>query len=389
MTKRRIVVLGFMAACPISGVVWQHLHYIIGLQRLGHDVFYVEDSARYPFDAEFNVTKDCSFAVATLWNLARSFGFQDRWVYCARFLDPPSCFGQSLQELRQLYREADAVLNVCGAHELHEDLLTCERLIYVESDPGLEQIKIDQGDENARAYLQHHQKLFTFGENIGSSTFPVPLHGLEWLPTRQPVVTDYWKTDSSPSNDAIFTTIANWSTRGKKDVTWNNETYLWSKSENFLTFIDAPAFSRETFEIAADIRDLSTAERFRKKGWRLSDPYALSSNQKSYQTYIKNSYGEFTIAKDQYVRLNTGWFSDRSACYLAAGRPVITQQTGFTQLYGGEKGLYAFSDIDHIRLAAAEIRVDYPTHSKAAFEIAREFFEAEKVLASLLDRAGI
>ena len=118
-------------------------------------------------------------------------------------------------------------------------------------------------------------------------------------------------------------------------------------------------------------------------------PHDLSVDWNGYRDYIRNSKGEFTCAKDQYVRLNTGWFSDRTACYLAAGRPVITQETGFTVHYGGKEGLLAFSTMEEITEAAASIRVDYKKHSRAALAIAREIFEAEKVLQSLLNRAGV
>jgi hypothetical protein len=216
----------------------------------------------------------------------------------------------------------------------------------------------------------------------------VPLGGLQWLPTRQPVVIDLWKSDNSPQH-ATFTTIANWSTRGQKDTTWRGQTYLWSKSENFLKFIDAPLVSGEIFELATDIVDRPTAELFEAKTWRLTNVHDLSRDRQDYRRYIQSSHGEFTVAKDIYVELNTGWFSDRSACYLAAGRPVITQETGFTRHYGGNTGLFAFSTLEEIREATASIRADYTAHSKAAFAIAAEFFEAEKVLASLLDRAGV
>jgi len=388
MKRRRIIVLGFMGCCPIAGVIWQHLHYIVGLQKLGHEVYYVEDSARYLYNPQtLETSDDYTYAVETLRELAEAFNFKERWTYCARFLDPPQSFGLSLSRLRDLYREADAVLNVCGSQWLHDDLLECRRLIYVESDPGPEQMTLDQGEP--RRNIERHHNLFTFGENIGSSLFPVPLHGLKWLPTRQPVVTDFWKTEVSPAKDAVFTTITNWSTRGKKDIAWQGETYFWSKSENFQRFIDAPLVARETLEIATNIQDTSTAKLFRTKGWRLVSPRQLSLDQESYRRYIQASRGEFTVSKDNYVRLNTGWFSDRSACYLAAGRPVITQETGFTRHYGGEKGLFSFSDLDGVREAAAAIKADYPAHARAAYEIAREFFEAEKVLASLLERAGI
>jgi hypothetical protein len=202
-------------------------------------------------------------------------------------------------------------------------------------------------------------------------------------------VTDFWRNEGAPPTDAVFTTIANWSTSGQKDIRWQGETYLWSKTDNFLRFIDAPGVSSEKLELATDIKDASTADLFRRKGWRLTSPYALSINRDRYRSYIQNSRGEFTVSKDNVVRLNTGWFSDRSACYLAAGRPVITQQTGFTRYYGDGKGLFAFSDLDEVREATAAIRAEYAKHSQAAFDIAREFFEAEKVLSSLLGRAGV
>jgi hypothetical protein len=165
--------------------------------------------------------------------------------------------------------------------------------------------------------------------------------------------------------------------------------YLWSKSENFVRFIEAPKMGGETFEIATDVAEALLAERFRKCGWRLKNPHTLSSDRECYRAYIQGSYGEFTVAKDQYNKLNTGWFSDRSACYLAAGRPVITQETGFTRFYGGESGLFAFSNVDEICQAVRAIRADYATHSRAAFEISQECFEAGKVLCSMLDRAGV
>ncbi|MGA0175405.1 MAG: glycosyltransferase [Chthoniobacterales bacterium] len=141
--------------------------------------------------------------------------------------------------------------------------------------------------------------------------------------------------------------------------------------------------------MATDIKDRGEQLRFEENGWRLSDPHQLSIDWDRYRDYIRASKGEFTVAKDQYTRLHTGWFSDRSACYLAAGRPVITQETGFTAFYGGKEGLLAFRSMDDIVAAVAEIRADYARHARAAQEIAREFFEAEKVLASLLERAGV
>src|SRR5947208_1849973 len=297
--------------------------------------------------------------------------------------------GLSLREIRQHYKSADAILNVCGAQEFNDDLLASDRILYVESDPGVEQIKVDQSIQSTIDYLRRHHALFTFGENVGTKEFPVPVHGLKWLSTRQPVVTDLWKTRRPPPSGAVFTSVANWSTSGLKDIIWRGEKYLWSKSREFMRFVNAPKVAGETFELATDIKDEKTRTRFSKTGWRFRSPHDLSVNYWDYRDYICRSKAEFTVAKDQYVRLNAGWFSDRSACYLAAGRPVITQRTGFTKIYGQQNGLFGFRKLPEIAEAVREINGNYRRHSRAAREIAREFFEAEKVLASLLDRAGL
>ena len=282
-----------------------------------------------------------------------------------------------MKKIRQLYRDADAILNVCGTQEFNDDLLVSDRILYIESDPGVEQIKIDKGVKPTVEYLRRHHALFTFGENIGTKDFPVPLHGFKWLPTRQPVVTDLWKTARSPSRAAVFTTIANWSTSGLKDITWRGKKYLWSKSREFLRFVSAPKEAGEEFEMATNIADPKTRRKFERNRWRLTSPSQMSVDYWLYRDYIQRSKGEFTVAKDQYVRLDTGWFSDRSACYLAAGRPVITQETGFTRNYGGKEGLLSFRTLDEIADAVKRINADYKKHSRAARALAREVFEAE------------
>jgi hypothetical protein len=390
MKRRKIVVMGFMGSCPIAGVIWQHLHYIVGLKRLGHDVHYVEDSARLPYNPQsFEVNNDYDYAGKILARLAGEFGFQRRWGFCARYLPKNPTVGLTLTKIRQLYRDADAILNVCGTQELNDDLRRSDRLIYIESDPGVEQIKVDQRNKSTIHYLRAHHALFTFGENIGTRKFPVPLHGMKWLPTRQPIVTDLWRTSRPPAKNALLTTIANWSTSGLKDIAWRGDKYLWSKSREFLGLVTAPHKVGEPFEMATDIKEAKIREKFLRNDWRFRSPHDLSVDYWLYRDYIRRSKGEFTVAKDQYVRLRTGWFSDRSACYLAAGRPVITQQTGFTDHYGNEGGLFAYDSLGEIVEALERINSDYTYHSRAARRVARQTFEAEKVLASLLERAGV
>ena len=231
MKKKKIVAMGFMGQMPIAGVVWQHIHYIVGLQRLGHDVYYVEDTENPCYDpVTFQWGTDFTYAAKMLGDLAEQHGFKNRWCFCNRDLPGHPTAGMSKKKMIELYRDADAIVNICGAQEFNDDILQNNRILYVESDPGIEQIRVDQGKRGALDHLKRQHALFTFGELIGSEFFPVPLHDLNWMPTRQPVVTDLWKTASQPDEAAVFTSIANWSTAGTKDVEWRGSTYLWSKS---------------------------------------------------------------------------------------------------------------------------------------------------------------
>src|SRR5205807_7319946 len=244
----------------------------------------------------------------------------------------------------------------------NDDLLGSDRSSCVESDPGVEEVRIAKAVRSKNDHLRPHRAVFSFGENVGTESFPVPTHNMKWLPTRQPVVTDLWKTNRAPSRAAVFTSVANWSTSGLKDITWRRRKYLWSKSREFLRFLAAPKKAGETFELATNIQDRDTREKFVRNGWRFTSPTQMSVDYWLYRDYIQQSKGEFTVAKDQYVRLNTGWFSDRSACYLAAGRPVITQETGFTKNYGGATGLLAFRSLGEIAEAVKMINRDYAKH---------------------------
>ena len=178
-------------------------------------------------------------------------------------------------------------------------------------------------------------------------------------------------------------------TGGKKDIVWRDETYVWSKLPEFERFRSCPTACGESFELATSFKDRALGQTFSSAGWQIVSPDEISVDYSRYVDYVRGSKGEFTVAKDQYVRLNTGWFSDRSACYLAAGRPVVTQQTGFTRLYGGQHGLIAFENIEQVQAAVRSINADYAAHCKAAMDIAREIFEAETVLKAMLERAGV
>jgi hypothetical protein len=257
----------------------------------------------------------------------------------------------------------------------------------VETDPVAAQIGVAEGDPKTLEQLAAHDVLFSYGENLGRSDCGVPLERFTWHPTRQPVVLDFWPP-APPTPGAPYTTIATW--RHEKDRVFRGETYYWSKEREFLKILDLPRRCRVPIELALDITpDAPDAEpRLRAHGWRVIPAADLSREPGAYREYIRGSRGEFTVAKDQNVRLRSGWFSDRSATYLAAGRPVITQETGFSNILPSGRGLFGWQGMDDILSAIDAIETDYKAHCQAAREIAAEYFAAERVLASLMERAG-
>jgi hypothetical protein len=265
--------------------------------------------------------------------------------------------------------------------------------IYLETDPGVPQIELAQCKRYTLDFLSAHTHHFTFAENYGRPDCELPVGPFTYYPTRQPVVLDWWQEDGRAnarqrfSDPSRFTTIATW--KQSNDITWRDETYTWSKDRQFLRYIDLPARSGQDFELALACSDAQSMARLRSHGWKVSDALALSEDIFPYRDFIAGSRGEFTATKDQYVRLRTGWFSDRSACYLAAGRPVVTQDTAFGKFIPTGEGLLAFNTMEEILGALGAVNADYQRHCRAARAIAEEYFRAETVLKKMLQDVGV
>jgi hypothetical protein len=383
-SKGKIIVFGILFWYPLAGVTYQFLHYLIGLRRLGYDPYYVEDSARWVYDPQLNdLSPDPSPNLAAVASVLEQHGFGDRWAYRGKY-DGGECYGLSEPDLEQLYRDADAFLNVTGAQEIREEHLAIPRRIYVESDPFASQVKVASGDRDMIAMLDAHDTHFTFGENIGKPDCGIPVEKYNWLPTRQPVALELWNPDASAGSR--YTTITTWHNKGK-NITYQGDTFYWTKDREFERVLEIPRLCTVDFELSTsvppDVHELLTGH-----GWHLSDAMEVSQDVERYRSFIIGSRAEFTVARDQYVRPNTGWFSDRTACYLAAGRPVITQETGFSKYLPTGRGLFSFTTIDDIVSAVETIESDYDGNRRAAREIAEEYFDATKVVASIMERSG-
>jgi ABC-type multidrug transport system fused ATPase/permease subunit len=386
--KPKIVILGMMTKIPVAGVVWQTMQYMVGFDRLGYDVYYVEAHAGAPSMLMSDGTDDGALRAASfIAEVMRGFGFADRWAYHALH-DDGSCRGMTRSQLTQLYRSAALIVNLHGGTKPLSEHSETGRLIYLETDPVQLQIELAHDDPQAVAYLEAHSAFFSFGENIGNEDCGVPTsHRFHFHPTRQPVVSHFWLDEADAPADR-FTTIGNWRQQWR-DVEFNGETYRWSKHHEFLKVLDLPSLCEQRFELALASFELEDRRLLESHGWIVRPAMDFSMDVNRYRSYIKRSRGEFTVAKDQNVRLRSGWFSDRSATYLAAGRPVVTQETGFSRAVPTGEGLFSFTTAQEAAAAVEDINGNYEHHRRAARRIAREFFEYDVVLGDLLEKAGL
>jgi len=386
-SRKRIVVLHLAGRYPLGGIGWQAVHYVLGLARLGHDVYYVEDSGGpYPYDPRVrSVVEDSSYSVAFLADVMGRFGLADRWVYVDGVTGVHH--GLSRDRLTRIYQDADALFNVCGATKLTEEHLQCPIRVYLETDPVFEQIRVAEGDRQAIEALEEHTHHFTYGENLGQPDCPIPLEKFAWRPTRPPVIPDLWSGPIDPRAER-FTTVATWKNVGK-DIPFRGETYFWSKHLNFLRVIDLPSRTRQPLEIALEVDDPTARDLLTRNGWILTDAFQVSRDLTTYQRHIQRSRGEFTVAKDLVARTRSGWFSDRSVCYLAAGKPVVTQDTGFGKYIPAGVGLLAFETVEEAAAALDEVNRDYERHCREAARIAQEYFAADRILSQLCREADL
>lgn len=384
----RIVLAGYLVRQPLGGYAWQAAHYLLGCRALGHDVWFYEETAHWapaynPTTGEFGPAYE--YGVGRAADFLGRVGFGDRWVFVdsGRGVE----HGPGAGRAAALLREADLLINVAGVNRITVERRGGRPAVFVDIDPGYTQIRAAQGDASLRAVLDEHDKLFTIGENIGTPRSPLPTAGYRWYPTRCLVAVEQW-AGAAPPGDA-YTTIGTWDAQGR-DVEWQGETYRWRKRLEWQRFLDLPARTGAQFELAMDVaRVPGDVEHLTGHGWRVADPLAVSADPWRYRDYVRASRGEFTVAKDLNVRLRSGWFSDRAASYLAAGRPVVEQDTGFGDVVPLGPGVHAFRTVEEAAAAVRAIEADWPRASAHASAVAREFFAADRVMDRMLADVGL
>lgn len=381
MSPLRIIVTGQIAQYPLGGVTWFYVHYVLGLKQLGHDVWYFEDTGQWPYNPSADgLVEGCDYNVEYLDAVMSRFGLTGKWAY--RFPWESHWFGLDEDERAELLETADLLVNVSGTLERPAQYRSVKRLAYVDTDPVFTQVKLARGQEDFRKLVDAHDVHFTYGERDSDA---VPVTGHRWLKTRSPVVLSEWHV-GRPTRE-VFTTVMNWTSH-------NSVEYLGvrygQKDEEFQAFVDLPSLVRPTaLELALGSGKNEHPPRplLERKGWRLVDPNEVCPDLDSFRSYTESSFAEWSVAKNGYVRGQSGWFSERSARYLAAGRPVVAQQTGFGDVLPLGEGLIAFRTLDGAVQGIREVERDYDRHSRAARLIAEEYFDSAKVLDRLVEEA--
>ena len=383
----KIVLLGMLTRIPVAGVAWLVGQYANGFQRLGYDVYYVEAHARTPhMFVENDMGTDG--AARYIEGVARRFGFEDRWAFQALHEDG-RCLGMSAEELDRLYRDAALIINMHGGTLPLPEHAATDRLVYMGTDPVATELKAHRGEREAIEFLDQHVAYFTWGLNYGNPDCRLPwTRSYPFIPTPPPVVLDFWHGELGPPSTSPFTTIGNWR-QLKRPVEYQGQVYSWSKHKEFLKILDLPARASTPIELALSSYEPRDQLLLAEHGWRVRQAPKVSGDLDRYRDYIVGSAGELSVAKEQNIHFRTGWFSERSATYLAAGRPVILQDTGFGAALPTGEGLLDFADLDGAAEAMAEVRSHPARHRAAAREIAREYLSHEVVLGNMLEHVGL
>ena len=387
----RVIVTGLVAAYPVGGVAWDYLQYVQGFRALGCDVTYLEDTGQWLYDPAAQTFTDDA-APNARW-LAAALASLDPALAGRWSLRGPDGTYLGLDEhaVARACAGADLFLNLSGSCWLREPYRAARVKAYVDTDPGYSQAKIAAVDDGTAGesvrfsvdLIRQHDVFFTLGEGIGRPGCPIPTGGLAWHPTRQPIVLGSWPVRPAP--DGPFTTVMSWKIEPTPPSIGGRA--FGGKDVEFERFMGLPRRTSETVEVA--LSGAAPRERIAAAGWRLRDAREVSATMDAYRDYIVASRGELSIAKNAYVALRSGWFSTRTAAYLACGKPAVVQDTGFPVHVPTGPGLHAFATVDEAVAALAAIRADYARACRHARELAEAAFRAETVCARLLADAGL
>jgi len=370
----RIIVSGMVAGAPHQGgATWAVLQYVLGLGRLGHDVHLVEPVSR---------DKLCPATTRYFKKVMARFDLGGRSALLVS--GTRETVGISYEELVRTCRSAEILVNVAGmlTDEALVGVVPCR--VYLDLDPAFTQLW--QAEQAIDMRLDDHTHFVTVGLALGTASSPVPTLQRDWAATLPPVVMEHWPPADRIRRNAL-TTVANWRSYGSIE---SGGVSYGQKAHSLRPLIDLPRRVDVAFLLALAIHpdEADDLAALAANGWQLIDPATVTGSPIAYQRFVQSSRAELGLAKSGYVVSRCGWFSDRSACYLASGRPVIAQETGFSDFLPTGKGLFAFRSVDDVSGAVEELKADYPGHARAARDIAEEYLDSDRVLGLLLERVG-
>jgi hypothetical protein len=378
MARKRLVLAGIVGRYPVGGVTWCALQYIAGFQRLGYDVFYVEDTGECNFDPVQNaIATDPAYALDYIRRQLELVGLEDAWAY----VDYQGGYhGKTQAQVAEACAGADLMINLSGGCWMMRPEYEPLPKIFIDTDPGFTQQAIAEAGEGwYRDFFSAHDALFTFALRVAEPDCTLTETPFSWHPTIQPVHLDFWPVTPAP-REGPFTTILSWTTDSFPGIGKG-------KGDELLRLIGLPERTSERILLA--IAGKPPTEVLAEHGWGLTDAVEMTIDAESYRRFIQSSKAELGFAKAMYVETRSGWFSDRTQCYLASGRPALVRETGFSDVLPVGEGLLSFEDANGILEGIERIAADFELHCRRAREVAEEHFAGETVLRSLLRTAGL
>lgn len=380
----RILFSAYMARYPLGGMICNNLQWLHGLHCLGHDVYLVE-KANYPdacFDPSVGVVgNDGSYGMAVISTLLAKIGLDDR--FC--FVDYNDNYhGLSKAQVQSLFETADLYVDYGNHGAWLPEAAGSQRRVLVDGEPGYRQIQLENEAAESRYPLSGYDHYYTVGLNVGTPDSSAPTANLRWKHLVHPVAVDLFECPPAP-RDAAFTTVMNW--QSHRPIEYRGAVY-GQKDLEFQKFVSLPRLVAVPLEVAVAGREVPRSLLI-EAGWRIRQAHEVTISYEAFLQYLCRSRGEFSVCKNVFVATNSGWFSDRSAAYLASGRPVVLQDTGFSAHLPCGRGLFAVRDVDEAAAAIEAIEGDYERHARWARELAREYLDAEKVLGRFLRELGL
>lgn len=384
--RLRVIVLGYLVRGPLGGHAWHHLNYVLGLSALGHDVYFLEDSDDFPccYDPVKDATgTDPSYGLDFAQRTLSRLGHGDRWAYYDAHT--ATWHGPCASDVSEIAASADCLLNLSGVNPARPWFDEVPRRALIDTDPAFTQVR-NLTEPERRAFASWHTTFFSFGANIGRPDCGIPDDGFPWRPTRQPLVPHLWPVTPGPP-DGRFTTVMQWESYPALE---HDGRRYGQKSDSYMAYLDLPRRCAARFELALGSPNAPRDE-LTRRGWTLRDPRGPTRDPWTYQSYIQMSKAEFAVAKHGYVASRSGWFSERSVAYLASGRPVLVQETGFSEWLPTGTAIVPFGTVEEAVSGVAEIEVRYAHHCRSAPALAREHFGYDAVLPALLEQtmAGV